>query len=206
MWNLICGTSLAVAMLGVTVNDDTPPKSKPSVSVEFCGRLRHGMMAIGGESTGTTISFNRTIWEVQLHSDADREFARQHHKKTVVVTGSLRKVSGIETKDRWIIDVTKLTEQDATKTREGVRMAIIGNLRTVAARNGRAASMAIVSGRQVWPIDLSMNSKLKIAAESSVGQRILLTGTLKPTTDQTSKSQPVIKVTTMKQPPPEPVK
>ena len=201
MWKLISGMSLAFGILTVAAADEAPAKPKPEVVVEFCGRLRHGVMAIGGESTGTNISFNRVIWELKLKNDADKKFAEQHHKKTVVVSGSLRKVAGIERGDRWIIDVKKLSEQDATRDKEGVRMAILGTLKTAPACTGKPASMAIDSGGQVWPVDLSLDTKLKIAAESLVGQRILLVGILKPAPEESPEAQPGIQATAMKQPP-----
>ena len=71
MWKLVSGISLTLCLFAMA--DDTCPE--PSVSVKCCGRLRHGVVAIGGETTGTTITFNRTVWELQLPDDAAREFA-----------------------------------------------------------------------------------------------------------------------------------
>jgi len=203
MWKLFIAMSLACGMLSVAVADT--PSAKSNVSVEFCGRLRHGVVAIGGECTGTNISFNRIIWELQLHNDADRKFAEQHHKKTVVVTGSLRKVSGIETKDRWIIDVKKLSEQDVTKNKAGIRIAIAGQLQHADPVDGKAASMTIRSACQTWPINLS-DAKLKSTAESLVDQPVLLMGTLKSATESASKAQPTIYVSTLKRSPRAPIK
>lgn len=203
MWKLINGVILTLGLVTTAVPDEAPakPKPKPQMSVEFCGRLRHGVMAIGGESTGTNISFDRIIWELQLLNDADRKFAQQHHKKKVVVTGRLRKVKGIETKDRWIIDVTKLSEQNVAKDKEGVRVNILGTLQTSDSRNGKPTSMAINSAGIVWPVDVASDRKLKIAAETMIGQRILLSGSLKPETRQSSETVPTIQVTNLKLPP-----
>jgi hypothetical protein len=86
---------------------------KPPVSVQCQGLLRHGIVAIGGETTGTTISFHRITWELQLADDDDREFAALHHKKPVLVTGALRKVVSTESMTRWIIDVKKISASDS---------------------------------------------------------------------------------------------
>lgn len=203
MWKLISAVSVTLGMLAVTAADDSAPE--PSVSVEFCGRLRHGVMAIGGETTGTTISFNRIIWEVQLQDEADRRFATQHHKATVVVTGSLRKVSGVERKDRWIIDVRKLSKQDVVKDKPGIKMTILGTLRIPDRLETIASWMTIVTtDKQVWPLDVSCDAILKATAESLVGQPVLLTGNLKPATDEKPDTPLTIQITTLKSPPPVP--
>lgn len=204
MWKLISRMTLTFGMLGVAVADDTPPK--PDVTVEFCGRLRHGVMVIGGECTGTTISVNRVIWEVQLMDDAERKFAKEHHKKTVVVTGSLRKVAGIETKDRWIIDVKKISKQDVTKNKPGVRMTIVGKLRPVNPGEATATSMTIDSAGQVWPIDLSSDATLKNMAATLAGQPVLLRGNLKQPTEDKPTTGPTLHVKTLKRRPGSPLR
>jgi hypothetical protein len=188
MWKLICGICLTLCV--TTMADDTPPKS--TVSVHSCGRLRHGVVAIGGETTGTTITFNRIIWELQLNDADAREFAKRHHKKTVMVTGSLRKISGIEAKDRWIIDVKMLSEHDATKDKEGAQLSIQGTLQAEDPRHGDSSSMTVVVGDHVWPIDLTSDSKLQFQADSLVGQPVLLTGSLEQVTKTESAAGPVI--------------
>lgn len=194
MWKLIGVLSLTFCLSATA--DETDPAQ--SVTVEFCGRLRDGMMAIGGECTGTTISFERIIWEVKLNSDAQRQFADKHNKDTVVVTGSLSKVSGIETKDRWVIDVKKLSELDPTKHKPGVRMAIVGQLQTA---DDGLNLMMIKSSKQVWTIDLTANADLKKLAQSAVNQRVMLIGNVKQPPQEDRTAQPVLKVTAIKQPP-----
>ena len=194
MWKLAGGISLTLCMFAIA--DDTPPEA--SVSVECCGRLRHGVVAIGGETTGTTITFNRIVWELQLHDDAQREFAQEHHKEPVVVTGRLKRIAGIETKVRWVIDVKKLSEPDATTDTERARMTIQGTLRATDPRGGDASGMTIDSDGQVWPIDVSADSTLKAKAESLVGQPVLLDGSLEQATKEDSDAPGVIRVKTLK--------
>lgn len=207
MRTLISGIGLTFGLLAIAVADEASPKPspKPSVSVEFSGRIRHGMIAIGGETTGTTISFQRIIWEVQLDNDAERTFAEDHNKETVVVTGSLRKVAGIERKDRWIIDVTKLSEFDETKDEEGIKMTIVGKLRASDPEDQNAGLMTIESAGQVWPIDLTSDAALKTIAESHVGHAVLLKGSLKPAPEEEPDSSPAIHVTSLNRPPGEPI-
>lgn len=189
---------LAGAFADADADDSLP---RPSVEVEFCGRLRHGVTAIGGETTGTTIAMNRIIWEVRLRNDAQRNFAKSHHKETVVVSGSLRKVRGIERKDRWIIDIKKLSERDATKDKTGIRMTILGTLRTVDRPDAKTPSMTIDSDGQVWPIDLSSDASLKNFAESLVDHPVLLSGSLQQATEEESSAPPVVLVRNLKRPP-----
>lgn len=209
MWKLVTGTSLAFAIFAAATADDTAEKpevtvEKPHVIVEFCGRLRHGVMVIGGECTGTTIAVNRITWEIQLSNEAQQQLAQQHHKKTMVVTGNLKKVVGIEMKDRWIIDAKKLVPQDPAKNKPGVRMAIAGKLRPVNSEDTPSSLMTIDSGGQIWPIDLSADEKLKTTARSLIDERIWLMGSLKQPAEQDSNQKksglnPILQVSSIKQ-------
>lgn len=200
MWKLFTGISLILSMF--TMPDDT--NSKPSVSVECCGRLRHGVVAIGGETTGTTITFNRMVWELDLHDDAAREFAREHHKETVVVTGTLRKIECTEVKVRWIIDVKTLSERDATKDEEGTRLTLQGTLRAPDPRAVDSPRMTIDTNGEIWPIDVSSDARLQVKAESLVGQPVHLTGSLEriteedQVTDKKAGESLIVRVATLK--------
>jgi hypothetical protein len=200
MLKLLAGIGLTLCMIAMT--DETPPD--PSVSVECCGRLRHGVVAIGGETTGTTITFNRIVWELQLHGDAAREFAKEHHKEPVVVTGTLRKVANTEVKDRWIIDVKKLSERDATKDEEGTRLTMQGTLQAADPRNDDFPRMTIDTDGEIWPIDVSSDARLQVKAESLVGQPVLLTGSLQRVTEEDKDTEKeasvplIVRVATLK--------
>lgn len=196
MWKMVSGLNLTLCMLAVA--DGTPPKDE-SVWVQCHGRLRHGVVAIGGETTGTTITFNRIVWELKLRDDAEREFADEHNKESVVVTGRLRKIAGVERKVRWIMDVSKLSERDATIDKEGTRMIIQGTLRTTIPSQGNTREMTIVSDGQVWPIQISADAALKATAESLIGQPVILAGSLEQAAEE-SDAHPVIQVKTLKRP------
>jgi len=156
-------------------------KSEPSVSVLCQGRLRHGVMAIGGETTGTTITFHRVTWELKLPDEASREFAERHHKKPVVVTGTLRKVVATESKVRWIIDVTRLTEPDARQAPEdSAQVTIRGTLRAALSRTGNTPDYSIRTDGQLWNLNLSADRKIQTAAESLIGQPVHVTGIVPP--------------------------
>ena len=153
---------------------------------------------LGGETTGTTITFNRIIWELQLHDDAARDFAKEHHKESVVVTGTLRRIAGTEVKERWIIDVKALSERDATKDKEGTRLTIHGTLRATDPRKGDSPTLTIDADGQIWPIDLTSEARRQIKAESLVDQRVLLTGSLEPVAKEDSDEAVFIRVKTLK--------
>ena len=200
MLKLLAGIGLTLSMFAMT--DETRPA--PSVSVECCGRLRHGVVAIGGETTGTTITFNRMVWELQLHDDAARQFAKEHHKEPIVVTGTLRKIGGTEVKVRWIIDVKKLSEHDATKDEEGARLTMHGTLRAADPRSDDSPSMTIDTDGEIWPIDVASDAKLQVEAESLVGQPVLLSGNLERVTEEEEVTEKeasvplIIRVATLK--------
>ena len=203
MWKLLTGISLTLTLSVFAIAEDTPPK--PSISVECCGRLRHGVVASGGESTGTTSTFNSIVWELQLHDDAAREFARGHHKETVAVTGTLRKLESTEVRVRWIIDVKKLSERDATKDEEGTRLTMQGTLRATDPHTDDSSRMTIDTDDEIWPIDVSPDAKLQVKAESLVGQSVVLTGSLEQVDEEEQVTEKetsvpfIIRVKTLKQ-------
>ena len=80
-----------------------------SIDVVVTGTLRTGIMAIGGETTGTTISARGATWELDLSGDP--AFARTAETLAggrAVVRGSLEVRPGVEKRKRWIVTVTSL--------------------------------------------------------------------------------------------------
>lgn len=172
--------------------------SEPSVSVKCSGRLRHGVMAIGGECTGTKITFERMAWELQLLNPADRAFAEKYNKEAVVVTGSLRKIAGTEVKDRWIVDVKSLALSDAPQGEEVALLSMQGTLRMKELSRGEAATMTIEADGQSWPVDFSLAPYLERMATASLDQRVLLMGQIKQFPEEESRP-PVIQVKRLQQ-------
>ena len=92
-------------------------KLKPRVKIK--GRLQHGIMAIGGETTGTIIhtrpgpqgaKIEKIVWELDLGGDrARRKTAEQADGKTVIVTGTVSSRPGVEIERRTIVRVDRLT-------------------------------------------------------------------------------------------------
>ena len=86
-----------------------PARAEESVTVTVVGALRTGLVAIGGETTGTTVTAKGITWELDFGKDAElRASAEKLDGKLVTVTGALERRAGIEIKDRWIVVVTSL--------------------------------------------------------------------------------------------------
>ena len=80
-----------------------------SIDVVVRGTLRTGIMAIGGETTGTTVTARGATWELDLGGDASLERrAESLSGKRAVVRGSLEVRPGVEKRQRWIVTVTSL--------------------------------------------------------------------------------------------------
>jgi len=79
------------------------------IKVEIKGRLQTGMMAIGGETTGTVIRVNNVTWELDLGRNEElRKLATELNKKTVLVTGTYEKRKGVEVRERHVVKVATL--------------------------------------------------------------------------------------------------
>ena len=96
--------------LGSTVlAADKKPAPEDSITVTVVGTLRTGIAAIGGETTGTTITAKGITWELDFGKNAAfRKTAEKIDGKKVVVQGSLERRRGVEIKERWIVTVTGL--------------------------------------------------------------------------------------------------
>lgn len=88
---------------------DRATKAEESITVTVVGTLRTGIFAIGGETTGTTITAKGITWELDFGDQAKfRRMAESLNEKQVVVRGSLERRSGVEIKQRWIVHVSDL--------------------------------------------------------------------------------------------------
>lgn len=79
------------------------------IKVEIKGTLETGLMAIGGETTGTVIRVNDVTWELDFGGSKElQESATKLNKKTVLLTGTYQKIKGVEIRERHIIKVATL--------------------------------------------------------------------------------------------------
>lgn len=79
-----------------------------SINVVVVGTLKTGIMAIGGETTGTTITANGVTWELELQDVKQFEFAKQNANQRVRVTGEFVQFGGVEVPDRSVVLVRTL--------------------------------------------------------------------------------------------------
>jgi hypothetical protein len=182
----------ACSLPAIVAGDDLFPQQEPkepSVSVVCHGRLRDGVIAIGSETTGTTITFNRVTWELQLPDDASRALAARYHKASVVVTGTLRRVVGIENAVRWIVDVDKLTARDSRHAvEEGANVTLRGTLRAALSQTSDTANLSVRADDQIWRLDFAADRDAQATAESLIGQPILITGSVLPLPEDSERN------------------
>jgi hypothetical protein len=101
-WFLLFGV-LCLLALPAIAGEQGPKK------VEIKGILRTGIVAIGGETTGTIIRTKDDKYELDFGKDKKlKKKAEKLDGKAVVVTGTLVVRKGVEVKERKIIIVTKL--------------------------------------------------------------------------------------------------
>jgi hypothetical protein len=99
-------------LLGAIVSSPSLPaqdKAAEHIKVEVKGKLETGIIAIGGETTGTTITANGVTWELDVGKNAKlRKLLPSLDGKTVVAKGTLSRRAGVETGQRWIVNVSSL--------------------------------------------------------------------------------------------------
>jgi len=84
------------------------------IKVEIKGTLKTGIVAIGGETTGTTITVkgkdvSDVTWELDLGGNEELvAAAKKLDGQTALVTGTYTKKKGVEIRERQIVKVTSL--------------------------------------------------------------------------------------------------
>ena len=101
-------TALLMILLGGPVGD--------YVKVEVRGTLATSMMAIGGETTGYTITARGVTWELAFPDPRLKARADALEGRTVVVSGTLEVRPGVEIRSRSIVAVTSLREAKGPRT------------------------------------------------------------------------------------------
>jgi hypothetical protein len=113
MAKLFSGLLLAVVssilILGNTSTTEAGNAKGDFIKVEIQGTLKTGIVAIGGETTGTTITSGGITWELDLKKTKDlQELAEKLNGKATHVAGTLALRKGIEVRQRMIVTVTSL--------------------------------------------------------------------------------------------------
>src|SRR2546422_8313706 len=99
-----------IAMLPAAASAGDPQKQGDSyIKVEVKGKLTTGIIAIGGETTGTTIATPGGTLELDLGKNKDlRTTAEKLNGKAAIATGTLTIRRGVEVPLRFIVTVTDL--------------------------------------------------------------------------------------------------
>jgi hypothetical protein len=101
LWMLLLAGGLLAAAGGAPPSD-----GGESIEVRVRGKIRGGLMAIGGETTGITIHARGVTWELDFGgNEAMRTKAEALDGKMALVTGALEARPGVEIKMRWIVKV-----------------------------------------------------------------------------------------------------
>lgn len=80
-----------------------------SITVEVVGTLKTGVVAIGAETTGVTITSGNITWELELGERARlKNAAEMLNGKKVRVRGTLERRQGVEIQERWIVNADRL--------------------------------------------------------------------------------------------------
>lgn len=115
--------------------------AEDSIQVTVTGVLRTGIVAIGGETTGSTITANKVTWELDFGTSAElRAAAEKLNGQQATVSGSLEKKPGVEVKERWIVTVSAL-KAAAERKPDGDSDAI-----GLEAREFREGSLVTIAG------------------------------------------------------------
>ena len=105
---LLCATILFTDN-PAQVQAKVDPPADESISVIVVGTLRTGIVAIGGETTGTTITSNGVTWELDFGKNTElRKTVENLNGKKVTVGGTLERRAGVEIKERRIVTVSEL--------------------------------------------------------------------------------------------------
>jgi hypothetical protein len=100
-----------VLALGQAGQNQKDAKDKDVKKMELTGKLRTGIVAIGGETTGTILETKKGTFELELGKQMElRQKAEKLNGKNVTVVGKLEIRKGVEVKERRIITVTSLEE------------------------------------------------------------------------------------------------
>lgn len=169
--------------------NEAPPTE--GILVTCHGKLRSGVMAIGGETTGTTVTFsNGVVWELKLPDMATKRFTEQHHKDDVTVSGRLKKVAGVAVPLRWIVDVDQIVLANKNEPANTATFTLKGKLRPTA----KGAPNVIEIGKEAWPVEWKNDPQLHQQAAQHAGQIVEVHGLVERNPDFTAPIPAVFRI------------
>ncbi len=189
---MTCFTTLGMILLGCASCAAEPAGAKPTdeaVHVVCHGRLLQGVVAIGGDTTGTTVSFDGMTWDLKLNDQLRQQLAGNELRQ-VTVTGQLRRVQAVE-RPYCVVDVEKLIERDPKAPKPKAEVTVTGTL-ALPASNTLPKSISVAG--ESWPIVWGTDSKLQAQAVALAGKTVVVHGTAEANTEGGSKKFPIFHI------------
>jgi hypothetical protein len=187
-------TALAVllAILAPAAAEEKKPDT--SIRLEIKGTVATGIVAIGGETTGSVIT-TKQGFGCELAGLKDEKL----NKKTAIVEGTFQIKEGVEIRQRSILTVTSAKEATEKPDESYVKVThMIGTLRTgLVAPGGATTGTTITNGNVTWELDFKDNKDFRALAEKLNGKDVRIAGTLevKASTVPQRKARTIVTVT-----------
>jgi hypothetical protein len=162
------------------------PADAERIEVTVTGFVRTGVVAIGGETTGATITAKGITWELDFAKSGEARAASEKlDGKLARVTGELERREGVEIKERWIVTVTGVTTAekngdkrdeakkgarteapplDASVRREDstIRFSTEGDRTVITIESAFGIDTAIIKRQSDhWPAEMIVRARLK---------------------------------------------
>ena len=179
-WLLIGGSALLAGSAWAGEGARSSKAKKPEVKVQVEGTLRHGVVAIGAETTGTEITAGGTTWELDLGSEQRlQRLAARLDGKSAVAVGAFELRRGVEAPVRRVVKVVTLKEGKAKPKASKVSVHFRGTVNHgVMAIGCESTGTTITAKKITWELELKGRKELIRAAEELDGKTAVATGTL----------------------------
>ncbi len=106
-----------VLLAAMVAAGDKPAEDVDIIEVRIVGTLRTGVVAVGGETTGMTITTRGVTWELDTGIDPGlRKLAAMMNGTKVEVVGTLDVRPGVETGPRTIVFVRTISRAQPAAT------------------------------------------------------------------------------------------
>lgn len=179
-WLLLGGSALLAGWAWAGESAQSGKPKEPDIKVQVEGTLRHGVVAIGGETTGTEITAGGTTWELDLGSEQRlQRLAARLDGKSAVAVGAFELRRGVEVPVRRIVKVVSLKEGKAKPKASKVSVRFRGTVEHgVMAIGCETTGTTITAKKITWELELKGRKELIRAAEELDGKTAVATGTL----------------------------
>jgi hypothetical protein len=101
------GSRVRRILTAQTLRSETEKGRGEYIDVTVHGTLKSGVIAIGAETTGVTITASAVTWELELKGN-QHQVADKLNGSKAIVSGRLRREAGVEVKNRFIVNVRSI--------------------------------------------------------------------------------------------------